>query len=148
MCNKQGENIARVIDEDGAVMIHGEFGAAFDPSARSGCVPTRETVNVSAGRLDDGSTRSDRRSRSSGVPANDERGSQAVSQYAFGIISKYPIDLHRWITPMGQHHFKALFASRKRFCTRFGALKHSCYKAGCFLHGDLDPQKIKQARRN
>ena len=57
MCDHESENIARPVDDDGAVTLDRKGGTAFEPGTRRGCVTARGIVHVRARRLDGGRTR-------------------------------------------------------------------------------------------
>jgi hypothetical protein len=97
MCDHERENVARPVANDGAVTFDRESWVALEPSARCTCVTSRRTVHVGARSLDGSHAASEGGSRSGGVSAHDQRGTQTMAENGAGIVGQNSLNFGRGI---------------------------------------------------
>ena len=114
MRDHERENVARPVDDDGAVTFERKSRVALEPSTRRGRVTACGVVDVWARRLDGGHARSKRGSRGGVIGTHDDRGAQTMAEDALGVVGKHPLNLGRGIAAMRQQQLERVLASRQQ----------------------------------
>src|SRR5262245_45248889 len=112
MRDHERENVARPVDDDGAVTLERESGVTLQPRTRRDRVSACGVVDVRTRRLDDSDAHGKRGSLSGGIGTYDDCGTQTMTEHALRVVGKNPLNLDRGIAPMRHQQLKRMFASR------------------------------------
>jgi hypothetical protein len=114
--SRKRQNVMRPGNKDSAIKSGRASGIAIEPSTRGDSVATRGSIVIRTCGLDRSDARGERRSRRGAVSPHNERGTQAMTEHAFGVVGKHLLNLGNGIATLGQHHVERSFASLQIVC--------------------------------
>jgi hypothetical protein len=110
MRDHECRNVARPVDDNGAVTFGRKGWIALKPGARGGRVTTRAVVHVVARRLDGGQALGKPGICGAIVSTHDDGGAQTMAEYASGMLSNHSLDDSGGIAAMREQQLECEFA--------------------------------------